>query len=101
MPVLEAAACGLPIICTRGGATDDFVTDEFARKIDSRRVELRVEDQDTLRLEPDREHLVALMTAAIEDHTWRARAAQSGPAHVRAHYTWDRIVQTMTQALLG
>ena len=26
MPVLEAAACGLPVICTRGGSTNDFVS---------------------------------------------------------------------------
>src|SRR5205807_2926158 len=35
LPVLEAAACGIPIICTHGGPTDDFVTDEFARRIES------------------------------------------------------------------
>lgn len=100
MPVLEAAACGLPVICTRGGATDDFVTDDFTRRIDSTRVEVRVEDQAARRLEPDREHLRALMTAAIEDRTWRGRAAEAGPAHVRAHYTWDLIAQTLVRRLL-
>lgn len=100
MPVLEAAACGLPVICTSGGATDDFVTDGFTRKIDSTRVQVNVEDQAAMRLEPDREHLSALMTAAIEDPSWRARAAESGPVHVRAHYTWDLIAQTMVRKLL-
>src|SRR4029078_12894490 len=28
-PVLESAACGLPVICTGGGSTDDFVPDGF------------------------------------------------------------------------
>ncbi len=100
IPVLEAAACGVPVICTRGGSTDDFVTDEFALKIDSKRVEVKVEELDTVRLEPNREHLSALMTAAIEDHSWRERARAIGPAHVQAHYTWDQIVERMTQALL-
>jgi glycosyltransferase involved in cell wall biosynthesis len=100
MPVLEAAACGLPVICTRGGATDDFVTDDIARKIDSTRVAVEVEGQDTVRLVPDLEHLCALMNATIEDCSWRRRAAEVGPAHVRAHYTWDLIAQTLVRELL-
>ncbi len=100
MPVLEAAASGLPIICTRGGATEDFVTDEFARKIDSTRVAVTVEERDGMRLEPNLEHLILLMNSAIEDHSWRRRAAEAGPVHVRAHYTWDLIVQSLVHELL-
>ena len=33
--VLEAMACGLPVICTGGGATDDFATDAFAYRLKS------------------------------------------------------------------
>ena len=40
LPVLEAMACGLPVICTGGGATDDFATDEYAYRLLSDRVEL-------------------------------------------------------------
>jgi len=100
IPVLEAAASGLPVICTRGGATEDFVTDEFAWKIDSARIAHRVEDQDAMRLEPNLEHLTALMNAAIENPSWRKQAAERGPVHVRAHYTWDSIAQRLVQALL-
>ena len=101
IPVLEAAASGLPVICSRGGATEDFVTDEFARKIDSTRVAVSVEDQSGMRLEPSLEHLSALMNSAIEDHTWRIRASVAGPAHVRAHYTWDSVVQRLLQAVMA
>jgi len=101
MPVLEAAACGIPVICTRGGATDDFVTDGFARRIESKKLTIRHKDRDFSRLEPDLEHLIALMSAAIEDHSWRKQAAEAGPPHVRANYTWDRVVDSLVRQLFN
>ncbi len=95
LPVLEAAACGIPIICTRGGATDDFVTDGFARRIESKKMSKRLNDQDIWRLEPDLEHLIALMVSAIEDNAWRKRAAEAGPLHASLYYTWDCAVDKL------
>ena len=99
LPVLEAAACGIPIICTRGGATDDFVTDEFARRIESKKLSSRLNDQEIWRLEPDLEHLTALMVSAIEDDVWRKQAGRAGPLHVRANHTWDRVVDKLYREL--
>lgn len=101
MPVLEAAACGLPIICTGGGSTDDFVTDKFAGKIASALTFRTIEDQEYVGLSPDPDHLVALMCAAIENAAWRAQAAQEGPLHVRAHYTWDIVVDRLVHELFA
>jgi glycosyltransferase involved in cell wall biosynthesis len=101
MPVLEAAASGVPIICTRGGSTDDFVTDAFARRIDSKKLSSRFKDQEICRLEPSVEHLVALIGAAIEDHSWRSRASEAGPLHVRANYTWDIVVDLLVRKLFN
>jgi len=95
LPVLEAAACGIPIICTRGGSTDDFVTDDFARRIESRKVSSQLNDQEIWRLEPDLEHLIALMVSAIEDAAWRKRAGEAGPLHAAANYTWDCAVDQL------
>jgi len=98
LPVLEAAACGLPVICTGGGSTDDFVTDQFARKIES--VEAIVGDQELVLLRPDVGHLTALMCSAIEDSGWRELAAKQGPLHVRSGYTWDIVVDRLVRELL-
>jgi glycosyltransferase involved in cell wall biosynthesis len=99
LPVLEAAASGVPIICTGGGPTDDFVTKSFARKIDSKRVSRRYDGQEVFRLEPNVEHLIVLMRAAIEENSWRAAAASAGPAHVRANLTWDHVVDMLLRKL--
>ena len=99
VPVLEAAASGIPIICTRGGATDDFVTDAFARRIESQKLSVRFKDQDISRLQPSVEHLIALMSSAVEDNSWRKQAAEAGPLHVRANYTWDCVVDMLVRKL--
>jgi glycosyltransferase involved in cell wall biosynthesis len=101
MPVLEAAACGIPIICTGGGATDDFVSDEFARRITSRKSVVPVDDQSGSRLEPSLEHLIDLMASSIEDALWRERAAEAGPRHVGAKYTWDCAIDALIGKLLN
>jgi glycosyltransferase involved in cell wall biosynthesis len=99
IPVLEAAASGIPVICTQGGATDDFVTDAFARRIKSEKVSARMKGFEVWRLEPDLADLTALMISAIEDRSWRQRAAKAGPAHVRAGYTWDQVVDILVRKL--
>ncbi len=71
MPVLEAMACGLPVIVTAGGPTDEFVPDGAGWRIESRRVSFPHNRVDTLAtrgrpwmLEPDRPHLVTLLREA-------------------------------------
>ena len=45
LPVLEAMAAGLPVIVPRGGATDDFVTEERGFLLKSDRVEVEHEER--------------------------------------------------------
>lgn len=101
LPVLEAAACGIPIICTAGGATDDFVTDEFALRVESRKISRNVRGQELWHLEPDVDHLVALMRSVVDDSAWRRHARIAGPHHVAASYTWDRAVDVLLRSFLN
>jgi len=102
IPVLEAAACGLPVICTAGGATDDFVDHSFARRIDATKCQFRGDDdQELAQLEPQIDHLVQLMTEAVDDSGWRSQAAAAGPRHVAAGFTWDHVVDRLVRGITG
>jgi len=101
LPVLEAAANGIPVICTSGGPTDEFVKDSFVRTIRSKLLPIRLEKLDGHFLEPDVDHLTDLMFELIENAAWRRAAAIAGPQHVASNYTWDTVARLLTDALFG
>jgi hypothetical protein len=41
------------------------------------------------------------MISAIEDSVWRKQAAEAGPCHVGASYTWDCAVDALIRKLLN
>ena len=98
MPVLEAAACGVPVIVTAGGPTDEFTTPSFADYVQSAIVPASLPDgQAGEALAPDRDHLIGLMKAAVADPQGMRRRGAAGARHVHAHFTWE----AMTERLLG
>lgn len=88
MPALEALACGVPLIVTDGGPTDEFTSTACAWRIPARRVPLpanALPDDFTLveggfLLEPDVDALVVAMREAADPALRAARAAAA-----RAH----------------
>jgi glycosyltransferase involved in cell wall biosynthesis len=100
LPVLEASACGTPVICTKGGATDDFMTDDTARFIESRPADFTYRKGVTgFGLEPDLDHLIHLMLEVMEDTEWRAHAAHVGPTRAQKEFNWDMIVDKLIHAI--
>ena len=98
MPVLEASACGTPVICTKGGATDDFVNSDFAYLIESRVTPVKVDGAVGSCLEPDIDHLIELMFRVMDDDAWRQKASHAGAANA-ANFTWDIIAEKLLDAI--
>ncbi|WP_026103729.1 MULTISPECIES: glycosyltransferase [Kamptonema] len=95
LPVLEAAACGLPVICTQGGPTDDFTHPDFALQIESKLRPLTIDGESFSILAPNLDHLIALMQANIEETAIAARARQFGPSFVAGKFTWKHAVDDL------
>jgi glycosyltransferase involved in cell wall biosynthesis len=100
LPVLEAAACGLPVICTKGGPTDDFVNPQFALTIDSKlETGTTTEGDRVWFVVPEQDCLTELMEALIERPALSDRARRAGPAWVGQHFTWAKVVDRLLDVL--
>lgn len=97
MPVLEAVACGTPVICTAGGPTDDFTEEDFALRIDS--APEPAPDRPGTWLRPDVDHLAALMIETVEDSAFVAQASTKAADHALKNFTWEHAVDRLVDAM--
>jgi glycosyltransferase involved in cell wall biosynthesis len=97
IPVLEALACGLPVIVTGGGSTDDFCPDAASLRIEAQ----KVSDGRGRYLEPDLDSLLDAMQRIASDAAIGAVAATEGPRWVAAHYSWAAIAARLGDVLGG
>jgi glycosyltransferase involved in cell wall biosynthesis len=107
LPMLEAMACGVPVIATAGGAADAFLDDDVAYRIPSERRPLsgvlRGEELagEGWWLEPDADALAATMRHVVA-HRDEARAkGMRGAERARRDWTWDRAAAVAAERLRG
>lgn len=96
LPVLEAMACGLPVVVTAGGSTEDFVPPAAGWRIPARVsyfAEDRVGDLATAGrpwwLEPEPEALVAILREVVANAEERGRRGESA-RRAALGWTWAR-----------
>lgn len=101
LPVAEAAACGLPAILSVGGAADDFVPQESAFFVTTRRAAVRLEafDVDGWVLEPEVKSVAELMRWVFTKEEERRSKAKRLSAHVRNNFSWERAAEVAEMRL--
>lgn len=91
IPPLEAAACGVPIIVTKGGATDDYFDRSFGIQISSTK---RFDENLGHYLEPNLDSLIHCMETLVEnraqDIDWQRAASW-----IHEKFSWARIVRQL------
>ncbi len=100
LPALEAMSSGLPVIVTRGGATDDFVDEEVGWCIDSARRRVRKVyghevDGEGFLLEPSRRHLEEILREAYNSPSEIMKKSIEGALRARNHWTWKHSLRRL------
>jgi tetratricopeptide (TPR) repeat protein len=96
LPTLEAMACGLPVIVTEGGATEDFVLDDFSWKIeaDAKSIGNKIGDieltGEAYLLEPSVEDLTAIFKFIYKNPSVLYSKGLIASAYARKYWTWRR-----------
>jgi len=93
LPPLEAAACGTPIVITKGGSTDDYYHQSFALQIEGYKLTAGAGNV----IEPDIESLLEKLTLLVENKA-TALDKDAAIAFINDKFSWREVVRQLTQA---
>lgn len=103
LPLLEAMACGLPVIATGWGAQADFLDDETAYPLSHERLVPAQAKcpyyQGFNWAEPSYEHLRTLMRHVYENREEARRKGLRASAEVLSRWTWRHSVEKIIERL--
>jgi glycosyltransferase involved in cell wall biosynthesis len=103
LPVLEAIACGTPLIVTQGGATDDFCSDDVAWRIPGRE-SVHIDPATGAQgryIEPDLEALVATMDGLASGRRIPPERYIAARENVLAQFTWAKAAAQVAALTVG
>jgi len=100
LPVLEACASGTPVICTKGGPTDDFMKEDFTLFVNSDLRPFSKLHYHGYVIEPDLDHLIHSMLRMREDAAWRNNAGVLGARHA-AQFSWDTVTDKLVNTIFA
>ena len=86
---LEAAACGTPIIVTKGGSTDDYFDSNLGLQIDS---EL-IQNNNLTSLKPNIESLVECISSIMNNP--KLYDKNKGSDFVKKNFTWNNVTKKL------
>jgi glycosyltransferase involved in cell wall biosynthesis len=96
LPVLEALACGTPVIVTAGGSTDDFCPGDSVLKVDAERV-----NTGTLRhLEPSIASLIDRMQEIADTASARRRRVEEARHWLVDRYSWQAVTRSLVDLMV-
>ena len=106
LPVVEAMACGLPVIVTGAGPVLDYASEETAFLIPARRgnfAECRVGDLETIGRpwlwEPDCDALVEHLRSVVADPAAARAKGKAASEWIRERFTWARSAEAIEKRL--
>lgn len=96
LPTLEAMACGLPVIVTKGGSSDDFVDEEVGWQIPAEMKSVgdmvggQPLTEEAFLLEPDMEELENILRFVYDDPREVFSKGLVAQLRARKFFTWNR-----------
>jgi len=86
---LEAAACGTPIIVTKGGSTDDYFDEKLGLQIESE----IIQNGDLTSLKPKIDSLVKCILSVMENP--KTYGGLNGSEYIKKNFTWYSAVKKL------